>query len=137
MDDAAYANPDTTVEPQELPLLESTPAEVLKGTIPEGDFSNPPAVSEPKVKDGTAIEDAAEPSATDGEAQLDESKIVDRQEFEETYLNDDGTKTTKMSVEPLNVELEDGTFAPLRRASSDRESADFLVSAPPRFRAIR
>ncbi|WP_143785276.1 PA14 domain-containing protein [Okibacterium fritillariae] len=113
MDDAAYANPDTTVEPQELPLLESTPAEVSEGTIPEGDFSNPPAVSEPKVKDGTAIDDAAEPSATDGEAQLDESKIVDRQEFEETYLNDDGTKTTKMSVEPLNVELEDGTFAPI------------------------
>lgn len=38
------------------------------------------------------------------------SDLVEQTEFSETWLNEDGTKTTELSAEPLNVQLDSGEW---------------------------
>ena len=40
------------------------------------------------------------------------SKVVDRQEFQNTFQNADGSKTAQMSIDPVNVKAADGSFVP-------------------------
>ncbi|RWZ46434.1 hypothetical protein ELQ90_15425, partial [Labedella phragmitis] len=97
---AEWADPDS------LPLVDSPELELPGSEMPDGDFTDPPARD---VEEIERVEPADEPTEFDS----DVSEIVDREEFEQTYVNPDGTKTTELSTVPLNVELEDGTFVPV------------------------
>lgn len=98
-------------DPSALSVEEAPAVDVPAGTLPEGDFSDP-VEADPVVP--VSSEDIA-PPVTDAAAVVPQvgATIVDRKEFEQTFLNPDGSKTTQMSVVPLNVQLDDGSWIPV------------------------
>ncbi len=113
--------------------LESEPQAVPQAQMPEGDFSSPPelgddlevpapaplAVPAPtnlvEVPGSQSRIERSWSGANEGQPDPqgfneETSELVERQEFQETFKNADGTLTTKLSDEPLNVQKKDGEW---------------------------
>jgi RHS repeat-associated protein len=93
--------PATSSDPVD-PAVPTTPTGALEPTLggsldlaPDGDDTKKLSGPEPEVADSFDPAD---------------SVLVDQSEFQDVYLNDDGTKTAVIGVEPLNVEAPDGSF---------------------------
>jgi RHS repeat-associated protein len=118
----AYAEEPPAEEassPSTSEILEGFPVEEqpsVEPVVPEmpTDSSEPYIEGEPEAvveADLTEVGEVIEPPEEISEIP-DDAEIVDRQEFEETYENTDGSKLTKLSLEPLNVKV-DGEWAPV------------------------
>lgn len=99
-----------SIEPTEVPPLESAEPAPLTGEMPEGDFdidlpseSTPTPVSAPTE---------AAPDELEGYDE-DTSTVIERSEYQEVYENEDGSFTTKMSTAPLNAQTAPGTWEPI------------------------
>jgi RHS repeat-associated protein len=116
----AYAEDkdDAPPAPSTSEVLRDFPAEdqpTVEPVVPE----TPAQSSEPYIPSETNVStpaelpmaDVIEPPAEITEIPKD-SEIVNRREYEETYENTDGSKLTKLSLEPLNVKV-DGDWAPI------------------------
>jgi RHS repeat-associated protein len=105
--------------PDTLPPLVSEPYEDLKTSIPEGDFDVPgeqPSPNYPVAPQPTETPSPqpVEPALPGTESAFDKatSKLIDEGEDFNTFANADGTNTTVLSTEPLNVSV-DGAWEPI------------------------
>ena len=97
---------------EELPPLESEQPEfVAPGEPSTGDFTDEPLDAPITVPDLAPNPDTAEMLSTD-QFDPDEAELVSRSEFENVYLNEDGSKTSVTSIEPVNV-IDDGEWVPI------------------------
>lgn len=106
---AAAEAPKQRTDP--VPALDSSATKALPGSLPGGDFSNPPEPQVPLPPDPVADRGAPTPGSTrfvEGESQL-----VDRTEFSDIFQNPDGTRTERLSSEPVNVEVGDDSWVPV------------------------
>lgn len=79
--------------------------------MPQGDFSDPPEAQVPLAPDAEADLEVPTPQSTrfvEGE-----SELVDHTEFSDIFENPDGSRTERLSEEPINVEDEDGDWVPV------------------------
>ena len=102
-------------EPGELPsALESSAAEPVKPEHPEGDFEPNvnPLAEIVESNDGEAPLPAAEVPAVE-DFDLAEAESVERSEFANDYVFDDGYGVAELGREPLNVLDTDGEWRPV------------------------
>ena len=113
----ASATPDATLVPSEP--SEPAVAEPVPDTQ-SGDFTGEPD-AEPEVVPEPADPLLVDTLAAGGGSELDSqvrdfdedsAQLLSRSEFESTYANDDGTRTTLVSPEPVNIQ-DDGEWVPI------------------------
>lgn len=80
----------------DVPPLESELAPPNEASVPAGDFDTQAVAASP-------TESEPLPEVDLNSFDIDTSEVVEREEFQQTYDNGDGTFTTKLSLEPLNV----------------------------------
>ena len=89
-------------EARELPALQSSRAPEPSFTVPEGDFRNPPPV-------GGSSEDSSRFTGFDP----DRSTVDSRTESRTTFLNPDGSRTTRVHTTPVNYKDSSGSWKPI------------------------
>lgn len=111
------------VEPRETPVppLESSDLEAPAGSLPQGDFSDPPQAQVPLPPDPRV--DRETPVAGPTSFVEGESKLVERTEYSDIFQNPNGTRTERLSGDPINVKAADGKWV---RAETE-------VAADPRI----
>ncbi|MBO3088973.1 PA14 domain-containing protein [Cellulomonas dongxiuzhuiae] len=123
---AAPAADEVEVHPEQNPPVTSDPAPTLTGPVPEGEFEAPTLVApEPEptapTRDGEDVDGFDEAS----------SMVVERSEFEEVFANEDGTYSTRISSEPLNVRSLGGAWAVPSTTVGDAGGGVGVVSQHP------
>ena len=117
---AVTATPRTSLPP----LPPSTPQDLAPDwadprlVLPEAPVSAPPLAPPPAVE-GEEPESAFDP---------DTSVVIERKQFSETYLNEDGSKTTALSDQPINVRSSTGAW--VEADDTVRAAAGGTVVAP-------
>jgi RHS repeat-associated protein len=106
---AAAEAPEPRTDP--VPALDSSAVKALPGSLPGGDFSDPPELQVPLPPDPQA--DRAVPTPESTRFVEGKSKLVDRTEYSDIFENPDGTRTERLSGEPVNVEAGDGKWVPI------------------------
>lgn len=106
-------NPGSSL-PAKTASLRSTPVQTRRGTVPAGDFQDLTTASKAAAGPRPFLFNPAQPVAAAKLKGFDArtSKVVDRQEFQNTFQNEDGSKTAQMSIDPVNVKAADGSFVP-------------------------
>ncbi|SDZ41428.1 PA14 domain-containing protein [Herbiconiux ginsengi] len=95
--------------------LEGSPEQVYGGPDPvqaQGDFSHEPETAVHLEPEGAEVGVQAQDDDSP-HFDAEESEIVDRSEFDETYENPDGTSTTKVYTAPVSVQ-HDGDWVPIQ-----------------------
>ncbi|WP_151199612.1 PA14 domain-containing protein [Cryobacterium sp. LW097] len=110
----AEASQAQSLDPAVLAPLVSPALEDVATTDPTKESGFEAAVTEP-MKAEVAPAPVAELDEPVDVSRFDEdtSEVVSRGEFQQVYLNEDGSKTTRLSPVPLNVKAEDGKWTPV------------------------
>ncbi|UKF81667.1 PA14 domain-containing protein [Clavibacter californiensis] len=111
-----------TPDPMKVAPLSSEPYETLEPAVPGGDFDVPGEQSTPSYDqappESPSTEEpapgTAEPTPVGDQTSFDAdtSVLVESAEFSNTYVNKDGTHTTKLSHEPINYDV-NGQWEPI------------------------
>ena len=108
------------------PAVPTTPEESSLPAV-GGDFKQAPA-GDPE--DAPAPFGGRESKVSDS-FDPEESVLVDQSEFQDVYLNEDGTKTAVIAPEPVNVEQGDGSFEEVATTVVKRQDGDLEPGAHP------
>jgi RHS repeat-associated protein len=111
------------------PVIPSAPLTVEAPSNPEGEFVEPAL----PVSDSALFLNA--PAGIDSDADVQGfdaalSQPIDQSEFSTVYLNADGSKTTELSYDPLNMQV-DGDWAPIETALEAQGDGAWGVESNP------
>ena len=115
-----------SASPADLAPLVSAPPAAVTGDIPAGTFTAPQMADQSTP----APDPALDPDAVEG-FDPSTSTVVRREEFQQVYRNTDGTFTTKLSQDPVNVLSTSGEWEPVSTVVTGTTDGGGRVAAHP------